>query len=137
MSPPRGPEGRPLLSLLPPPPAWRPAVAGLPLDVAAGTVLAPAGPRRLLPQEQAALAVLLTRELGTVDQLMTALWGAWLEPPDSAASALRVVIAGLRTKLAGTGALVLNVVGVGYRLVVPGNDDDPPPDHPSSSRISA
>ena len=111
-------------SLLPPPDLWRCFFVKLPIDPAAATIAAGGELRRLTPQEQAVLGVLLCEPLGSADLLMTALWGRWVEPPESASSALRMVIAGLRRKLEGCGAEVLTLRGLGYTLVLaPSNDD--------------
>jgi DNA-binding response OmpR family regulator len=113
----------PRISLIPPVEAWRADLAGLPIDAARGEVLANGRRRRLRPQEQAVLAVLLCRPLASRDALMTALWGVWLDPPDSASTMLRVRLRGLRQALDGAGAVILSERGRGWRLVVVANDN--------------
>lgn len=113
-------------SLLPPRAAWRGELQALPLDERRGAVVLPCGRvRQLAPQEQAALWVLLVDRIATHDRLYSALWGLWLEPPDSFATGLRVAICSLRRKLTGTGAVILTLASVGYRLEVAANDNRP------------
>lgn len=113
----------PLLSILPPRETWRPALQLVPIDVERAEVVIGGERRRLMPQQQAVLSVLLVRELGTHDQLISAVWGAWLEPPASMSSALRMLLTGVRRGLAGTGVEVVTLPGRGWQLVMAGNDD--------------
>ncbi len=112
----------PLLSILPPVEDWCPACRALPIDVGRAEVCVAGERRRLMPQQQAVLAVLLVHETGTHDRLISAVWGAWLEPPASMSSALRLIVTGVRRALAGTGAEVVTLPGLGWRLVAAGND---------------
>lgn len=107
----------PAYSLLPGREAWQPLYLALPIDPAEAMVAAEGELRRLSPQEQAVLAVLLTRVSGTTDDFMTALWGRWLEPPETASSALRMVVSGLRRKLRGAGVEIVTLTGRGYAMV--------------------
>ena len=113
----------PLLSILPPAEDWRAACRVLPIDVGRAEVLVAGERRRLMPQQQAVLAVLLVHETGTRDRLISAVWGAWLETPARMSSALRLIMTGVRRVLAGTGAEIVTLPGRGWRLVVAGNDD--------------
>lgn len=112
-------------SILPPRAAWRADLHGLPIDEARGVVLADGGERRLTPQEQAVLAALLVFETATHDRLITALWGAWLEPPESALGVIRVIVLTLRRALRGTPAEILTIRHQGYRLALAANDQEP------------
>ena len=85
--------------------------------------------RRFSPQEQATLAPLLLHRIASHDRLYSALWGLWLEPPDTFATGLRVAIYSLRRKLAGSGAVILTLATVGYRLEVAANDNRPANGH--------
>jgi DNA-binding response OmpR family regulator len=121
--------GRPP-SILPPRAAWRADLQALPIDGEdAAVVLEDGERRRLSPQEQATLAPLLLCRIASHDRLYSALWGLWLEPPDTFATGLRVAIYSLRRKLAGSGAVILTLATVGYRLEVAANDNRPANGH--------
>jgi DNA-binding response OmpR family regulator len=125
---------------MPPRPAWRAALRGLPIDADAGAIDAAGERRRLSPQEEIALGCLLLREVATHDALVVALWGAWLDPPETFLAGVRVVIWRLRQKLDGV-AVISTLIGRGYRLEVAANDNhagrgDPasPQDRPGGGR---
>lgn len=122
------PESGRAACLLPPRATWREDLRRLPIDDRQGvvTVTGPDGTierRALAPQEQAALWPLLLHRVASHDRLYSALWGLWLEPPESCATGLRVAICSLRRKLEGSGAVILTLAAIGYRLEVAANDN--------------
>lgn len=126
-------------SILPPRDEWRPSLRGLPIDETAGAVVVDGVRVAFQPHEQAALHVLLIRDWVSVDTLLTALYGRYLEAPDTCVSVVRVVVSTLRRKLLRSGAVIITLYRVGYRLDAPANDDRPLGErvHPSSQGNAA